>query len=157
VAAAKKFLLKERRRSARIEGRVPVGLALRRGRQGPLVAGPSPGEILDVSSYGAGLLVEQIRVDNCHLFYSPQDNPAYILHLEFVPAPDEEPLSIPVRPVRFDRFLEDEAAACKPFQIGVEFMLESNDEKVRLLYKLVAEQSGVKGWWRKIVESILPS
>lgn len=156
MATTKKFLLKERRRSTRIEGRLPVTLVLRHGRLGHVIAGPAAGEVLDVSLYGAGLLLEQIRVENCHLFYSPQDNPSCVLHVEFVAAPNGETLSLPVRPVRFDRVLEEDASA-KPFHLGVEFLLKPTEKAVRLLFSQVAEQAGGKGWWRKLVELFLPA
>ena len=129
---------------------------LRRGVRGAVVSGPSNGVLLDVSLYGAGLYVEQIRIDSFHFFYAPQDNPAHVLHLEVQPSAEEEwePLSIPVRPVRLDRFLDDEFAA-KPFHLGVEFMLDPTDEQVRALHRLVVERSRRKGWWRKLFDSLL--
>ncbi|MFC1513329.1 PilZ domain-containing protein [Thermodesulfobacteriota bacterium] len=151
MAVSKKFLLKERRRAARIDSRIPAALVLRRGLQGELVAGPSHGVIIDISSYGAGVSVEQIRVDSSHLFYSPQDNPSYVLHLEVeLPPEDErglETISIPVRPVRFDR-------VPKPFHIGVEFLLDATDEQLRLLVRLVDENNrGKGGWWQKVIDA----
>lgn len=157
VAAPKKFLLKERRRSARIGGRMSAALVLRQGRHGDSVAEPSPGEIIDISLYGAGVCVDQIRVGSAHLFYSPQDNPSHVLHLEVEPPPDEdgafEPISIPVRPVRFDRVLEDENAP-KPFHIGVEFLSDASDKDVRLLVRLVGQKQRGKGWWRTVIDSL---
>jgi len=131
-------------------------LVLRRGQHGPIMAGPSYGALIDVSLCGAGLAVEQIRIDNCHLFYSPQDNSAQILHLEVSLSLEEggEVLSIPVRPVRFDRFLDEEAVA-KPFHVGVEFLPGPGDEHVCRLYELVAEQNRRKGWWRRLLDMIL--
>ncbi|MDH4321058.1 MAG: PilZ domain-containing protein [Desulfobulbaceae bacterium] len=157
MAAPKKFLLKERRRAARIKGRVPVALVLRRGRLGEMVATPSPGEIIDISPYGAGLSVEQIRVDSAHLFYSPQDNPLFVLHVEVeLPAGDEDGtgrlVSIPVRPIRFDRIL-DEDNDPKLFHVGVEFLLDPTDDDVRLLYRLVEEQNKGKGWLQGVIDS----
>ncbi len=156
MATAKKFLLKERRRAARINGKLPVTLVLRRGRQGEIVVASSPGEILDISLYGAGLAVEQIRVESSHFFYSPQDNPSYVLHLQVqLPSEDEsdlESISIPVRPVRFDRII-GEGNEPKPFHLGVEFLADSTDEQVSCLFRLVGDKNKGKGWWRTVVDS----
>lgn len=161
MAAPKKFLLKERRRAARIRGRVPVALVLRRGRQGEIVAKPSPGEIIDISRYGIGLAVEQIRVESAHLFYSPQDNPLYVLHVEVeLPAVDADGegrlVSMPVRPIRFDRVL-DEDNDPKLFHVGVEFLLDPTDDDVRLLCRLVEEQNKGKGWLQGVIDSFRPA
>ena len=157
VAAPKKFLLKERRRAARIDGRMSAALVLRQGRHGEGIAEPSPGKILDISLYGAGVCVEQIRAGSAHLFYSPQDNPSHVLHLEVEPPPDEEdafePISIPVRPIRFDRVLGEENDP-KPFHIGVEFLVDAADEQICLLVRLIGEKHRGKGWWRTVIDSI---
>lgn len=161
VAASKKFLLKERRRAARIDGRMSAALVLRQGRHGEPVADPTPGEILDISLHGAGVCVEQIRVGSAHLFYSPQDNPSHVLHLEVAPPSGEEgafePVSIPVRPIRFDRVLGEDSDP-KPFHIGVEFLSDAaTDKQIHLLVRLVGENHRGKGWWRTVIDSICAS
>ena len=158
VASPRKFFLKERRRSVRIRAGVPASLVLRHGQQGEIVAGAStPGGILDLSLCGAGLSIDQIRVGSHHLFYSPQDNPAYVLHLQVEPPPEDETglatISIPVRPIRFDRVLGEENDP-KPFYVGVEFLLEPDDEQVQLLFRLLDEKNKGKGWWQSVIDSI---
>ena len=157
VASPKKFFLKERRRAERISGMVPVMLVIRRGYQGEIIAGPAPGDIFDISLYGAGLSIEQIRVGSCHFFYSPQDNPSNVLHLQVETSSEDESgqtmISIPVRPVRFDRVLVEENAL-KPFYVGVEFLLGPEDEQVQLLFRLFDEKNKGKGWWQKVMNSI---
>lgn len=158
VASPRKFFLKERRRAVRISGMVPAALVLRRGCHGEIIAGPSPAEILDVSLLGAGLSINQIRVETYHFFYSPQDNPAYVLHIQVEPPPEDETglatLSIPVRPIRFDRVLGEENGP-KPFYIGVEFLQGSDDEQVQLLNRLLDEKNKGSGWWQTVIDSIL--
>jgi len=160
VASPRKFFLKERRRAVRLSGDIPAALVLRHGCQGEIIAGPSPGEILDVSVCGAGLSIEQIRVESYHLFYTPQDKPGYVLHLQVEPPPEDESgietISIPVRPMRFDRVLGDENEH-KPFYVGVEFLLEPDDEQVQLLVRLLDEKNKGKGWWQSAVDSIFSS
>ena len=156
------FLLKERRRAIRVDCTVNISLVMRRGRNGDVVSVPSAGRIIDVSLTGAGLSVDQIRVDRVHLFYTPQDNPSYVLHLEVGMPPEDKSglgfISIPVKPIRFDRIFEEDGAP-KPFHVGVEFLVGSTDEQVCALFNLVGNKAECKKgrWWKKVFKTFSPS
>jgi hypothetical protein len=144
----------EKRRENRFACNLPVSVKLRDGFKGPVLAGPAPASLHDISSYGASLIVPQIRFGNYHLFYSSRDNhPHQILFLE-VPTEGEETLSIPVRPTGFDRVLCDETM---PFQIGVQFIVET-DTQVAMLKKLAKERRRYqKSWWKTFLQKLWPS
>jgi hypothetical protein len=144
----------DKRRENRLACNLPVSVALRDGLNGPVLAGPAPASLHDISSYGASLIVPQIRFGNYHLFYSSRDHhPSQILFVE-VCTEGEEPFSIPVRPIGFDRVLCDETM---PFQIGVEFMTETGQQIARL--KKLAQEKRLqrKSWWKDLLQRVWPS
>lgn len=145
----------EQRRAKRINGNLlPVTVILRDGKDGPILAGPINGFINDVSVYGARFTVPQIRIESYHLFYACHDNPSLVIHIEVnSPNDNENQLSIPVRPVWFDRILHEEDEF-KPFQIGAEFLVApENDQIRRLKEKLSAQEKAGGGWLNKILQS----
>jgi hypothetical protein len=144
----------EKRREGRFACDLSVTVQLREGSNGPVLAGPAPGRLHDISSYGASLIVPQIRFGKHHLFYSSRDQlPDQLLFID-VSAPDDETLSIPVRPIGFDRVLCDETM---PFQIGVEFIGNSDAQVARLLTLVRERRGGRKSWWLNLFSRIWPA
>lgn len=146
----------EQRRAKRINGNLlPVTVILRDGKGGPILAGPINGFINDVSIYGARFTVPQIRIESYHLFYACHDNPSLVIHIEVDnPTDNEDHLSIPVRPVWFDRILHEEDEL-KPFQVGAEFLIApENDQIKRLKERLSAQEKPGNGWLNKILRSL---
>jgi hypothetical protein len=144
----------DKRRENRLACNLSVSVNLRDGLNGPLLAGPAPARLHDISSYGASLIVPQIRFGNYHLFYSSRDHhPTQVLFVE-VSTEGDEPLSIPVRPIGFDRVLCDEAM---PFQIGVEFMPETG-QHIAMLKKMAAQSKRQqrKSWWKNLLRRLWP-
>ncbi|MEJ2031608.1 MAG: hypothetical protein P8Y63_00875 [Deltaproteobacteria bacterium] len=128
----------EKRRENRIACNLAVSVTLRDGFSGPILAGPAPACLRDISSFGASLIVPQIRFGNHHLFYSARDHhPTQILFIEAA-VKNGEGLSVPVRPVGFDRVLFDETM---PFHIGVEFMGGADRNDVLRLKNLAQEKA----------------
>jgi len=146
---------KEQRRIERIRQGMPIRLSLRHGPDGPLLAGPTPGTLTDISASGAGITVaKKIFIDNFHLFYSPRDNPEYILYLELDLANNKEKfISIPVRPVWFDRIQSD---ASNKFAMGVEFSISKKDTDLKRLIQMLQTKHHENGnWLRNLLEKIL--
>ena len=137
---------KEQRRIERFKQGMPIRLSLRHGPDGPLLAGPTPGKLTDISASGAGItLAEKIFVDNFHLFYSPQDNPEYILYLELdLSDNDDKFVAIPVRPVWLDRI---QSETSNNFAMGVEFSISKKDSDLKRLIHLLQTQHHEGGNW----------
>ena len=137
---------KEQRRIQRYEQGMPIRLSLRNGPDGPLLAGPTSGRLTNISASGAGITVaEKIFIDNYHLFYSPQDNPEYILYLELqLSESDDKFISIPVRPVWLD-LIQTEMP--NKFAMGVEFSLSKKDTDLKRLIRLLQTQHHEGGNW----------
>jgi hypothetical protein len=144
----------EKRRENRIACDLAVSVNLRDGFSGTILAGPAPARLHDVSSFGASLVTPQIRFGNHHLFYSARDHhPSQLLFIEAA-AEDGELLSVPVRPVGFDRVLCDETM---PFQIGVEFMAGTDRKMIVRLKKMAQERRrSQNSWWKSFVNKIWP-
>jgi hypothetical protein len=143
----------EKRRQNRYACDLPVSVTLREGFNGPVVVGPAPARLHDISSYGASLIVPQIRFGNHHLFYSSRDHhPSQILFVEIL-VEDGETLAIPVRPIGFDRVLCDETM---PFQIGVEFISDTDHLIARLLKLSREKRREQKTWWRDLLKKVWP-
>ena len=133
---------------------MPIRLSLRNGPDGPLLAGPTSGRLTNISASGAGITVaEKIFIDNYHLFYSPQDNPEYILYLELqLSDSDDKFISIPVRPVWLD-LIQTEMP--NKFAMGVEFSLSKKDTDLKRLIRLLQTKHHEGGnWLRNLLEKI---
>lgn len=137
----------ELRRDKRVATDLPIGLVLRDGVDGPVLAGPAKGLLNDVSLYGVRFTVPEIHIDQYHIFYSCHDNPSLIIFLEIAdPADDDKTFSIPLRPVWFDRILSEESRE-KPFQVGGEFIIGPGSEQVARLKKIVSQKKQTEGSW----------
>lgn len=106
----------DKRRHQRSPEALPGRLFLQQRKGGETLAGPEPCTLRDISAGGAGISVARIFLETHHLFYTPQEDPAMVLMLEFT-VPDENNiiLKLTVRPVWFD--LDEN----QDFLLGVEF------------------------------------
>ncbi len=146
----------EQRRASRISGDVLIYLRLEDSLSEKTLAGPTSGIIHNIASYGAGLRLSQVHIENYHLFYAAQENPDFKLILE-IPSDTEsdETFSIPVQPIWFDRATTGETEGNLPFQMGVEFLVGYKDERIALLKELFAGRGGAtQSFWRSFKEKI---
>ena len=126
-------MAKKKRETARATGDLTVSLALRDYNSGKPLADPLPGRLDNISVSGASLSVNHIRTGGYHLFYAAKETPKPILYLESKPSENsDESFSIPVHPVWFNC---EGVEAATTFKMGVEFMENSDNEKVRVLLK----------------------
>ncbi len=140
-------MIVEKRKLTRVEIDLPVNLVLRKGNlvlrkgeNGPLVAGPVPGTLNNVTPFGAGLTVEHVFVDNHHLFYSPEENPEIMLYLEIpLSGESDENLSIPVKPIWFDTVDSEESTS---FYIGIEFLVPPENDQLRQFNEMIKGEPG---------------
>ena len=131
----------DKRREDRFPTELPVSLVLRIREDGVLLCDPFSAFVVDLSGYGVRLVMEHVRFETFHLFYTPRDKTSCSLFLQ-AERPEAEPLDLPVWPVWFNRAWWGEL---KPFQMGVEFLLHPHDEQLGLLKKLLKEHRGGGG------------
>ena len=122
-------MFNEDKRGAGTEAYFEISLELRTKADDAILIEAVPGFLKNVSPVGAGLIVSRVFFDKYHLFYSPQDDPDQLLFLKARGA-DNEVVSIPVMPLCFTT---DEDNPKMPYLMSVEFLLESNDKKVKAL------------------------
>lgn len=140
---------KENRRSPRFRSSLPVMLLLRDNGSGMSLTDPLAGHIEDLSAHGVRLTVPHIRIDSYHLFYTFTDNHRQTIYLEIrVPDLSVPPLCIPARPVWFDHILSEPT---QPFQIGMEFLLPTEDEQIKRLKEILASTARTGSWWHRLL------
>jgi len=139
---------KENRRSPRVESHLPVTLLLRDNSSGRNLAEPQSGCLENMSVHGVCLNVPHIRIDRYHLFYTFADNTKQTIYLE-VRLPDLSipPICIPARPVWFDHLLSEPT---HPFAIGMEFLLDPDDEQIIRLRDMLTRNERQEPWWRRL-------
>lgn len=123
-----------------------VTLILRDTKTSLALGEPVPGDLMDISLYGARLSVTHVRTGKHHLFYACSDDPAKVIHLEVIDGEGEEKLVIPAHPVWFDHVL---SAPTRHFELGMEFLVPPEDQNIARLHAFLALQPGLEGNWLK--------
>lgn len=138
------------RRAKRFVNDLTVELFLRDESTEKPLAGPAHCYVHNLSPYGAGLVLNQIHLNGCHLFYTPDEKENCQLVLEH---DGEERISIPVRPVWFR--LDNEEKDVSYFHMGVEFQIEPTDPRILDLKKMATNRmSNGKSWLSKLLLKI---
>lgn len=115
--------MKNRRRHPRISIEHEINLHLYDLQTHSRLTGGLPALLADLSVQGAGLKFSQVLIDGRHLFYSALDSNTVGILLIFPPREnDSEEVEIAVRPIWFDRDMEDQIT---PFRMGVQFVEEA--------------------------------
>jgi hypothetical protein len=73
---------KAQRRAERYNKNITIDLVLRDVNRDMRLAGPVPCFVVDLSSYGLGLILNQVHFQGHHFFYEPQDNSDNQLYIE---------------------------------------------------------------------------
>jgi len=94
------------------------------------------------------LSLDNIKIDNFHLFFTCQDNPSHFLKIAVVlPGKPEASVEVPARPAWYDR---DKESKGKKALLGVEFMLKPRDKVIKMLAKELSVISETPtSWWQK--------
>ena len=136
------------RRGKRHSNDMTVELFLRDESSSATLAGPAHCFLRDLSTYGAGLILTQIHFGPNHLFYTPEEHENIQLFLETTVKEDQR-ISIPIRPVWFKL---DENEDVNYFHMGIEFLIDPNDERVSDLKEVAFNRlSDGKGWLSKVL------
>ena len=141
-------MFREKRRAERIKIELPVSVVLLDKETGTTLAGPVEGEARDFSPMGIALSLANIMLDQYHLFFTCQDNPAHILRIGFsLPDNSETVLNVTAKPVWYDIDRESEE---KRVLLGLEFLLKPQDSVIKKLIKSLSAQGKTSASWLKI-------
>ncbi|MFH1216911.1 MAG: PilZ domain-containing protein [Pseudomonadota bacterium] len=128
---------RERRIFERFRLDIAGSLYLCQGRYGEKLCRPISCRVQDFSQKGACVVTNLIIVDSRHLFFAALESDKFFLHLEFTFKADgqteAETFTLPVRPVWFDRLIDEEQ---KPFKIGIEFFKKMDEEQFQRIRNL---------------------
>ena len=110
-----------------VELRVKVYLFDNKGKT--RIGDPVGGRITNFSPLGAALSVPAIMMGEKHLFYTCNDNPDFVLQLEFeLRDSSEKIITVPATPVWFDR---DHEPDIKQFNVGLKFLADSKSRRYK--------------------------
>ncbi len=138
-----------KRRAPRLDSVLPITLILYDDRESRALSDPVPAELLDMSVYGVRITVSRVRIGDQHLFYSFNDSPHRFIQICFKEgAGEHEKGIIPAYPVWFDHLVN---MAGQPFQLGMEFLVEPQDENVRKLGIVIDQIKKQRGGWLKSI------
>lgn len=116
----------ESRRSKRHTEFIPVSVFVcQEGSDEPL-AGPFPGIIIDICSYGACLLMSRIMQKNFHVYHSTRSNKSAFLRIKIDSHPDLEGGYLDARPVWLNTFQREDF---RERMIGVEYLAAASQSR----------------------------
>jgi len=130
-----------------VELRVKVYLFDNKGKT--RIGDPVGGRITNFSPIGAALSVPAIMMGEKHLFYTCNDNPDFVLQLEFeLRDSSEKIITVPATPVWFDR---DHEPDIKQFNVGLKFLADSKSPEIQTLSKKACkDEKMLVSLWRKL-------
>lgn len=138
-------MITDLRRSKRITDYLPIAVTAKNGASGELLAGPFSGRIIDISEYGACLLMSQVMQDTFHIFHSTRENDSCLLQLTLNVPPENIRFTITARPIWLDVFRQDQIRA---FKMGVNFLAHPEGDQMKRLQKAIKIQQQKRGtWW----------
>ncbi len=138
----------DKRRAERIKIKLSVSVLLLDNKTDTVLAGPVDGEARNFSPMGLALSLVNIRINNYHLFFACQDNPAYILKIGFkLPGDPGAAIEVPAKPIWYDR---DKESKEQKALLGVEFLLKPKDKIIKKLAQELSEAgTAPTSWWQK--------
>jgi hypothetical protein len=130
-----------------VELRVKVYLFDNKGKT--RIGDPVGGRITNFSPLGAALSVPAIMMGEKHLFYTCNDNPDFVLQLEFeLRDSSEKIITVPATPVWFDR---DHEPDIKQFNVGLKFLADSKSPEIQMLSKEACkDEKMLVSIWKKL-------
>jgi len=130
-----------------VELRVKVYLFDNKGKT--RIGDPVGGRITNFSPLGAALSVPAIMMGEKHLFYTCNDNPDFVLQLEFeLRDSSEKIITVPATPVWFDR---DHEPDIKQFNVGLKFLADSKSLEIQTLSKEACkDEMRLFALWKKL-------
>jgi hypothetical protein len=137
------------RRAKRISVELRVKVYLFDNKGKTRIGDPVGGRITNFSPLGAALSVPAIMMGEKHLFYTCNDNPDFVLQLEFeLRDSSEKIITVPATPVWFDR---DHEPDIKQFNVGLKFLADSKSPEIQTLSKEACkDEKMLVSIWKKL-------
>lgn len=137
------------RRAKRISVELRVKVYLFDNKGKTRIGDPVGGRITNFSPIGAALSVPAIMMGEKHLFYTCNDNPDFVLQLEFeLRDSSEKIITVPATPVWFDR---DHEPDIKQFNVGLKFLADSKSPEIQTLSKEACkDEKMLVSIWKKL-------
>lgn len=137
------------RRAKRISVELRVKVYLFDNKGKTRIGDPVGGRITNFSPIGAALSVPAIMMGEKHLFYTCNDNPDFVLQLEFeLRDSSEKIITVPATPVWFDR---DHEPDIKQFNVGLKFLADSKSPEIQTLSKKACkDEKMLVSIWKKL-------
>lgn len=137
------------RRAKRISVELRVKVYLFDNKGKTRIGDPVGGRITNFSPIGAALSVPAIMMGEKHLFYTCNDNPDFVLQLEFeLRDSSEKIITVPATPVWFDR---DHEPDIKQFNVGLKFLADSKSPEIQALSKEACkDEKMLVSIWKKL-------
>ena len=130
-------MTEELRNSNRYNRFLPISVQALDCCNNEIIAGPYPGRIINISRYGACLLLSQMVINSFHMFHSVNENDRICLQLTINIQPEIINSIIPGRPVWLDTFREGDIHA---YKLGVEFLNDAEGEDMMHLEQVVKKR-----------------
>lgn len=108
----------ERRRENRKTCNLQIGVFLSQGKNGPALTPPFQGLLVSLSRQGADVALDEIMYDRTHLALAPMGSDLLLLNIILPAGEADDPLTIPAKPVWFDK---KTGTGIPPFRIGLKF------------------------------------
>jgi len=115
----------EARRSTRYPDFVPVSVFVLQKGENKVLAGPYPGTIIDICSYGACLLMSRVIRDTFHVFHSTRKNKSAYLQVKIESHPLLAGKRVYARPVWLNTFQREDF---QERMIGIEFLADTTEK-----------------------------
>jgi len=147
----------ERRKSERVQSTTKATLRVYNAKKAQYLTESFDAWVYDLSPYGSRIRINEIRQEEIHLFYSPQENEDLTVIMQFF-ADDGDSMKITVIPVWFNKELEQEPSY---YLLGVRFDEDTPKKNLKALLGTVKGNSIITRWlgelFRSISNAVMPN
>lgn len=123
------------RRAKRYTDFIPVFVAAQNGVNGMRIAGPFAGRIINISRYGACLLISLGVLEAYNVYRATILDPSSFLEIQGIISPEAVQFKLSGRPVWSDPFLLDDLRA---FIMGIEFLANPEGEQMNTIIESIS-------------------
>lgn len=130
-------MTEELRNSNRYNRFLPISVQALDCCNNEIIAGPYPGRIINISRYGACLLLSQMVINSFHMFHSIKESDTMCLQLTINIQPEIINCRLPGQPVWMSSFREGDIHA---FKMGVRFTNDPETDEMKHLEEVVLKR-----------------
>ncbi len=131
-------MISELRRSKRFNDFIAVSVEAHNGMNGQKEAGPFSGRIINISRYGACLLMSLGVLDAYQVYSSTHKDDSSYIDIQGSIEPEINNFKLSARPIWAEPIVMDDIRA---FKMGVEFLVNPDSEKMDNIIDKVSNQS----------------